>query len=77
MVKCRRNVNLEEIDTELASSTGKKKWILSTLRNIQGVHQTKYYNGSVKKIKFSFSLHLQIDKKLNVKEYIRRKTDKL
>ena len=27
--------------------------------------------------KFSFSLHLQIDKKLNVKEYIRRKTDKL
>ena len=25
MVKCRRNVNLEEMDTELASSTGKKK----------------------------------------------------
>ena len=24
MVKCRRNVNLEEMDTELASSTGKK-----------------------------------------------------
>ena len=34
----------------------------------------KYYNGSVKKSKFSFSCHLQMDKKINnVKEDLRRK----
>ena len=32
MVKCRRNVNLEEMITELVQQ--KKMWILSTVRNI-------------------------------------------
>ena len=35
------------------------------MRNIQRVPQTKYYYGSVKKIKCEFSCHLQIDKKIN------------
>ena len=48
---------------------------MSNLRNIQGVHQTKYYFGSVQKSKFSFSCHFQIDIKLNVKEDPRRKAD--
>ena len=39
------------------------------------VHQAKNYYGSVKESKFSFSCHLEIDKKLNVKEDPRRKTD--
>ena len=40
------------------------------------LHQTKYYYGSVKKSKFSFSRQLQIDKKINnVKEDLRRKPD--
>ena len=38
------------------------------MRNIQGVYQTKYYYGIVKKSKLSFSLHLKIDKKFNKKE---------
>ena len=43
---------------------------------LKGIYQTKYYYGSVKKSKFSFSCHLQIDKKINnVKEDPRRKTD--
>ena len=45
------------------------------MSNISGAHKTKYYYGSVKKSKFSFSCHLQIDKQLNVKEDPRRKTD--
>ena len=33
------------------------------------IYQTKYFNGSVKKSKFSFSCHLHTDKKINnVKE---------
>ena len=32
MVKCRRYVNLEEMDTELVQQ--EKIWILSTVRNI-------------------------------------------
>ena len=35
------------------------------MRNILGVPQTKYYYGSVKKRKCSFSCHLQIDEKIN------------
>ena len=43
---------------------------------LKGIYQTKCYYGSVKKSKFSFSCHLQIDKKINnVKEDPRRKTD--
>ena len=34
----------------------------TTMRNIEGVYQTKYYD-SDKKSKCSFSCHLQIDKK--------------
>ena len=42
------------------------------LRNISN----KHYYGSVKKSKFSFSFHLQTDKKINnVKENPRRKAD--
>ena len=52
----------------------KKLWILNTVRNISGVHQRKYY-GSVKKNKFSFSCHLQIDKKINIKDDPMRKND--
>ena len=44
--------------------------------HLKGLYQTKYYYGSVKKSKFSFSCHFQIDKKINnVKEDPRRKTD--
>ena len=73
MVIFRRIVNLDEMDTELVQQ--EKIWILSTGRNISGVNQTKYYYGSVTKSKFSFSCHLKIDKKLNVEEGPRRKTD--
>ena len=52
----------------------KKLRILNTVRNISGVHQRKYY-GSVKKNKFSFSFHLQIDKKINIKDDPMRKND--
>ena len=54
----------------------RKKWcIFITVRNIQGVYQTKYYYGSVKKSTSSSSCNLQIDKKINnVKEDSRRKT---
>ena len=46
-----------------------KWWILITVKNIYRVYQTKYYYGSVKKSKFSFSGYLQIGKKVNnVKE---------
>ena len=38
------------------------------------LYQTKCYYGIVKKNKFSFSCHLQIDKKINVKKDTRRKT---
>ena len=42
---------------------------------LKGVYQIKYYYGNVKKIAFSFSSDLQIDKKINnVKEDPRRKT---
>ena len=51
MVKCRRNVNFEEMFTE--RSTG-KKMDFNYFENISGVYQTKYYYGSVKKSKFSF-----------------------
>ena len=37
------------------------------------VYQTKYYYGIVKKSKFSFSCHLQIDKKINVKKRYKEK----
>ena len=54
----------------------KKWWILSTVRNIYEIYQTKYYYDIVKKSKFWFSWQLQIDKKINdVKEDPRRKTD--
>ena len=43
------------------------------MRNIQGVYQTKYYYGIVKKSKLSFSLHLKIDKKFNKKEDKKKK----
>ena len=52
MVKCRRNVNFEEMFTERL--TGKKKRILITFKNTSGVYQTKYYYGIIKKSKFSF-----------------------
>ena len=43
---------------------------------LKGIYQTKYYYGSVKKSKFSFSSDLQIDKKINnVKKDPRRKID--
>ena len=43
---------------------------------LEGVYQTKYYYGSVKKSTFSFSSDLQIDKKIsNVRENPRSKTD--
>ena len=61
VVKCQRNLNFEKMDT--VSYTGKKWWGL--MKNIWGVPQTKYYYGSVKKSKCSFSCHLQIDKKIN------------
>ena len=51
MVKCRRNVNFEEMFTE--RSTG-KKMDFNYFENISGLYQTKYYHGSVKKSKFSF-----------------------
>ena len=60
----------------LSISNMKKWWILITMGNIQGVYQTKYYYDSVRKSKFSFSCHLQIDKKINnVNKDPRRKTD--
>ena len=43
----------------------KKGWGLIIVRNIEGVLQRKYYYDSVKKSKYSFSCHLQIDKKFN------------
>ena len=55
VVKCRRNLNFR-----------KKWWSLTTERHILGVTQTKYYYGSAKKSKSSFSCHLQIDKKINI-----------
>ena len=67
IVKCHRNVNLEEMDTG-------KIWTLSTVSNISGAHQAKFYYGSVKKSKFSFSCHLQIVIE-DVIEDPRRKTD--
>ena len=43
---------------------------------LKGVHQTKYYYGSVKKSTFLFSSDLQINKKINnVKEGPRKKTE--
>ena len=36
---------------------------LVTMKNISLVYRTKYYYGGVKKHKFSFSWHLEIDEK--------------
>ena len=60
MVKCRPNVNFKEMNTEC--SKGKNNGFCLLRGICQGVYQTKYYYGSVKKSKFSFSCHLQIDK---------------
>ena len=58
-VKCCQNVNFEEIDIEC--STGKI---------------TDFYHyGNVMKNKFSYSCHLQIDKKINVREDPGKKAD--
>ena len=63
VVKCCWNLNFGKIPWILRLRyTGKKWWILNTVRNIYGVHQTKYYYGSVKKRKCSFNRHLQVDK---------------
>ena len=60
MVKCRRNPNLEEMNIELVQE--EKTWILSTVRNIEGVRQTKYYYDSVKKRKFSLVVICRLTK---------------
>ena len=56
VVKCRRNLNFEKMDT--ASYTGKMmEFGVEYLRSTSN----KCYYGSVKKSKCSFSCHLQID----------------
>ena len=56
VVKFRRNLNFEKMDT--VTYTRKNDGVM---RNIEGVPQTKYYHGNVKKS----SCHLQIEKKIN------------
>ena len=61
MVECYQNVDFD-LKKFIMSVQLEKIMNLSTVRNIEGVHQAKYYYGIVKKSKFSFSCHLQIDK---------------
>ena len=73
IVKCRRDVNIEEMDME---TSGKNDlfWLL------WGIFK-KYIKQNIimavfKKSKFSLSCHLQIEKKVNnAKEHPRRETD--
>ena len=75
MVKRRRNANIEEMDIELVQQEKNMDFEHCEEYWRSTSHQTKYYYDSVKKSKFSFSCHLQIDKKLNVKEDPMRKTE--
>ena len=52
--------------------TQEKWWVLITVRNISGVHQTKYYYDSVKKSKFLCSYNSQIDKKSIIQKKLKK-----
>ena len=73
MMKCRRNVNFHEMDTEPSTRKNNRFWLLL---EIFEKYTKKNYYGSVKKSKLLFKCHLQIDKKINnVEQDPRRKTD--
>ena len=71
MVKCRRNMDFEEMDTE--PSTGKKWWVFWLP---EGIFKEYIKQNIIMAMLRRANAHLQIDKKTNnVKEDPSRKTD--